>query len=110
MSAATQRLAEAIAELLAEAARPTMATAPVLSWRERLWTCSPDVRLGVIELAEALGRSKAFVYRLTRSRAIPHRKLDGELVFRVGDVRAWLAQHEDVVVTARLRVMKGAAA
>jgi len=26
------------------------------------------------------------------------------------DVRAWLAQHEDVVVTARLRVMKGAAA
>ena len=73
--------------------------------RERLWDCPADTRLGVLELCEALGRSKAFVYRLTRTKDIPHRKLDGELVFRAGDIRAWVQQREDVQVTPRLTIV-----
>jgi len=99
-SDATERLARAIADIITDAARPAAIAAPE-SWRERLWTCDPNVRLGVVELAEALGRSKAFVYRLTRQNKIPFRRLDGELVFRVGDVRVWLQKHETVVVRAR---------
>lgn len=83
---------------------PTNVTAPP-SWRERLWDCPADTRLGVLEICEALGRSKAFVYRLTRTKDIPHRKLDGELVFRAGDIRAWVQQREDVQVTPRLTVV-----
>jgi predicted DNA-binding transcriptional regulator AlpA len=75
------------------------------SWRERLWDCPADTRLGVLEICEALGRSKAFVYRLTRTKDIPHRKLDGELVFRAGDIRAWVQQREDVQVTPRLTIV-----
>jgi predicted DNA-binding transcriptional regulator AlpA len=68
------------------------------SWRERLWTVPADTRLGVIEVAEAMGRPKSWVYRRTSVKSgkapLPHRKLDGELVFVAGDVRAWLKRHE----------------
>ena len=74
------------------------------SWRERLWTCHPETRLGVEELCEALGRSKAFVYRHTRAKSIPHRRLDGELVFVAGEIRAWLNDQEETVVTRRALV------
>src|ERR1041385_5137634 len=45
-------------------AEPTVSpvAAPV-TWRERLWTCPGDTRLGVRELAEALGRPRSWVYR-----------------------------------------------
>jgi hypothetical protein len=99
-SDATERLARAIADLITDAARPAAIAAPK-SWRERLWTCDPNVRLGVVELAEALGRSKAFVYRLTRQRAITFRKLDGVLTFRAGDVRIWLPKRETLTPSAR---------
>lgn len=93
ISDATERLARAIADIITDAARPAAIPAPT-SWRERLWACDPNVRLGVVELAEALGRSKAFVYRLTRQHLIPFRRLDGALVFRVGDIRVWLPKRE----------------
>lgn len=75
------------------------------TWREKLWTVSPDVRIGVVELCEALDRSRDWCYRgVNEKRAaskgrepIPCCRLDGELVFRVGDVRAWLARNEEVV-------------
>lgn len=72
--------------------------AAAADWRERIWTCADDVRLGVRELAEAVGKSKAWVYRHTSQKSgygiIPHRKLDGELLFRAGDVRRWLEAYE----------------
>ena len=75
------------------------------TWRERLWTAPSDARIGTAELAEALGRPPSWIYRHTSARSccapIPHRKLDGELVFLVGEVRQWVEDHEDVVVRGR---------
>ena len=98
--------AESVLAVLEADAPPQFAAsiAPVsslISWRERLWTVPPETRLGVIELSEALGRAKSWTYRHTSRRSglprIPHRRLDGELVFVAGEVRAWIADHEDVV-------------
>ena len=87
------------------------------SWRERLWTADAECRIGRAELLEAVGRSKSWLYRHTKARAkdrIPHRKLDGELVFVVGEVRSWLRAHEQIAQVGatdggtahRLRVAK----
>jgi hypothetical protein len=70
------------------------------SWREKLWTAPAETRIGRVELLEAVGRPASWLYRRTGPSArdrIPHRKLDGELVFVVGEVRAWLREHEEVV-------------
>ncbi len=68
------------------------------SWRERLWTAPPETRLGVKELAAAVGHSPSWVWKRTRPGApggsIPHRKRDAELVFLAGEVRAWLTARE----------------
>ena len=75
------------------------------TWRERLWMCPPETRIGRKELLEALGRSENWLYRHTGTKAkcsrIPCRKLDGELVFVVGEVRQWLIEHEEIVVPGR---------
>lgn len=85
------------------------------TWRVRIWTCPPETRLGVVELEEALGRPRSWIYRRTSERAaaangrhgrlhmIPHRKLGGELVFVAGDIRRWLEEHERVAVPASRR-------
>jgi len=74
-------------------AAPRMA-ARIVTWRERLWTCPPDTRLGVREVAEALGRPKSWVYRAVASARGVHRlpaaRLNGELVFEAGAVREWI--------------------
>ena len=100
--------AEVLARALAEVHDGHADTAPAgqpSTWRERLWTVPPETRIGVAELCEALGRSKGWVWRHTGPKApgvrIPHRKLEGELVFVVGEVRAWIPQHESVVVPGR---------
>ena len=75
-------------------------TALALTWRERLWLVPSETRIGAHELCEALGRSKHWLYRHTGPSAdnrIPHRKLDGELVFAVGEVRTWIRENEDVI-------------
>ena len=76
-----------------------------LTWKERLWTAPPETRIGREELLEALGRPESWLYRHTSSKGecarIPHRKLDGELVFVVGEVRQWLTEHEEVIVKGR---------
>jgi predicted DNA-binding transcriptional regulator AlpA len=100
--------AAAIREAL-EGAGEGPAPAPVLPlphleppWRERLWTAPPETRVGVRELAEAVGRPRSWVYRRTgqngKKALLPHRKLDGELVFVVGEIRDWLREHEVEVV------------
>lgn len=70
------------------------------SWRERLWIVPAETRIGVVELAEALGRPKSFIYARTGAKAddsIPHRKLEGILIFTAGEVRAWIRAQEQVV-------------
>ena len=106
-----ERLAQAMADLLAEVAATRapasgadQGVAPV-SWRERLWTAPGDTRLGIAELSEALGRSKAFIYRHTRAKSIPHRLLDGHLTFRAADIREWLQDRENLIVTPGLRTL-----
>ena len=97
--------ATAIAETLREAvqAEPVLAagseaTVPA-PWRERLWTCPPETRLTTAQVAEALGRSRDGVYRLTKAELpLPHRKAqDGSLVFVAADVRQWIANTEQTI-------------
>ena len=82
-------------------ARPEEPLAPApQSWRTLLWTVPAETRIGREELLEAVGRPRSWVYRQTAAKAehrIPHRKLDGELVFVVGEVRAWLKAQEEIV-------------
>lgn len=85
---------ELLDALEAEPEPEAMATEP--TWRERLWTAPAETRLGVAELCEALGRPRSWVYRHTSGRTIPHRKLDGELMFVAGEVRDWVASQEEV--------------
>jgi predicted DNA-binding transcriptional regulator AlpA len=73
------------------------------TWCEKLWTVPAETRLGVAEVSEALGRSKAWIYHHTAEKAtsrIPHRKLDGSLVFLAGEVREWQADSEEVIEPA----------
>lgn len=73
-----------------------------LTWREKVWVVPAETRLGVREVAEAIGRPMSWVYRRTGEKSdkspLPHRKLDGELVFVAGELRAWIEGHEAVVV------------
>jgi hypothetical protein len=66
-----------------------------------------ETRLGVREAAEALGRPVSFVYRHTSEKAaggarLPHRRLDGELVFVAGELRSWLREHEETIEPGRM--------
>ena len=115
--------AEAVAAWLAPLAdaEPAEASAPVLvnvapSWKEKLWLCPAETRLDLAALCEALGRSRSWAYKLTSEKAaakalakaaeagaghepspLPCRRLDGELVFVAGEVRAWLRDREETV-------------
>lgn len=88
------------AEAAGQGSRP-VALEPA-SWRERLWTCPGETRLSVAQVAEATGLSKHAVYRLTSPKALektdtpplPHRKLEGRLVFVASEVRDWLRAAE----------------
>lgn len=71
-----------------------------LSWKERLWIVPAETRLAAEEVAEALGRSKSWVYNHTYSGAanpLPHRTLDRSLIFTAGEVRTWIRESEEVV-------------
>ena len=71
-----------------------------LTWRERLWLVPAETRLGIAELCEALGRSQSWAYRRTGVKAeqpLPHRLLDGQLVFVAGEIRHWIRTHEESV-------------
>lgn len=84
---------------------PIAIVGPSDTWREKLWTCAADVRLGVRELAEAMDRSPDWVYRATSQKhatehgrnPLPCSRLDGALVFTAGAVRDWVRASELVV-------------
>lgn len=89
--------AEALSATETGPAPPSPDTA---SWRSRLWTEPPERRIGVEEVAEALGRSTSWVYKNVTpgaEGALPVRRFGGELVFLVGEVRAWLETNEELV-------------
>lgn len=71
------------------------------TWREKLWTVPDETRLGTLELAEALGRPESWVHRHCSKASgyelLPHAKLDGARVFKAGEIRAWLKEHEEVI-------------
>jgi hypothetical protein len=97
--------AASLAETLASvtSAVPAVPPEPLThTWREKLWLVPGETRLGVREAAEAIGRPVSWVYRRTGEKSakapLPHRKLDGELVFTAGDLRTWLDGHEAMVV------------
>ena len=78
-------------------------------WRSRIWSCPPETRLGVREVAEALGRGPDFVYRAVSPKSVlrlPHAKMGGELVYTAGAVRAWIQAVEHDVVPGRLKVTR----
>lgn len=97
---ALARAERAVEEAAREgAARPAelRLEGPEWTWRERLWAAPAETRVGVEELAEGLGVSKSWIYQRTKAGAeprLPHRKLAGSLVFVVGEVRAWIREHE----------------
>ena len=71
-----------------------------LTWRERLWTAPAETRLGIVELCEGLGRSQSWAYKRTGPKAedpLPHRLLDGQLVFLCGEIRHWVRTHEESI-------------
>ena len=71
-----------------------------LSWREKIWLVPSETRLGIAELCEALDRSQSWAYRRTGSKAedpLPHRLLDGQLVFVAGEIRHWIRTHEESI-------------
>jgi predicted DNA-binding transcriptional regulator AlpA len=97
----------AVAEVL-EAAAPKRQAAPAevvaphgaVTWRERIWTIPPQTRLGTRELSEALGRPRSWIYARTQAAAadpLPHRKLDGSLVFVAEEIRRWLRHREEII-------------
>lgn len=113
LPAGTMIPAESLIEWLGEDADVTTEvhvppTPPVPTsenWRTLLWTAPSECRIGRHEVCEALGRPRSWLYRQTSTKAdhrIPHRKLDGELVFIVGEIRTWLREVEDVVHVAPL--------
>src|SRR5690348_6076242 len=76
-------LARILAPLADAPAAADQATiAPEATWREKLWSVPPETRIGVPEVAEAIGRPRSWVYRHTSEKAagadrLPHRRLDG---------------------------------
>lgn len=94
----SERLAAAASAVRAPFPTPSPQPSPS-SWRERFWTAPDETRIGVRELAEALGKSRSWIYHRTarNSEAIPlpsRTIASGKLEFVVGEVRAWLAQVE----------------
>lgn len=67
------------------------------TWREKLWDTPSETRLGVIELAEAVGRSKSWIRKQARAGEIPARKQGQAFVFLAGEVRHWVRESEEVV-------------
>ena len=66
------------------------------TWREKLWTVPGDTRLTTVELSEALGRPKSYIYRAVARDLdpLPAMRFGGELRFKAEDVRRWVERNE----------------
>jgi predicted DNA-binding transcriptional regulator AlpA len=82
-----------------------------LTWRERLWLVPAETRLTTRDVCEAVGHSRSWLYghmaEAKGARRLPHRKLDGELVFTAGEVRAWLRAAEEVIASGPMESTDG---
>lgn len=69
-----------------------------LPWSALLWLVPGETRIGIRELCEAVGRPRSWVHRHTAERGncqrLPHRLMDGRLIFVAEELRQWLLQHE----------------
>lgn len=54
----------------------------------------PKLAYTVPELAEALGISTTFIYRLVRAGQIPYKRVGAKLLFPVALLKEWLASAE----------------
>jgi hypothetical protein len=96
---------------LAEQLEHVEETAPVSaappSWRTLLWEVHDDVLLGVTEIAEALDHPVSWVYRRTGPAGIeprlPVQKMGGEIVIRAADLRRWVKQQLEPMITISRR-------
>ena len=79
---------------------PPVSTLPqqgrALPAHERVQGIVYSVCIVLAPLAMMLGRPKSYIWRLTATKSIPHRRLDGVIVFVLGEVRAWVRKHEVV--------------
>ena len=105
-----ERVAAALREL---AAQPAQSTPPVTlpaTSRSQISLLAavvpPETRLNMRQIAEAFGRPRSFVYRLTSRNGstlprLPCRRLGAELYSTAGELRDWLGRAEVVVVLGR---------
>ncbi len=96
-----------------------------LPWTPLLWLVPAETRLNVDEAAKSLGRARSWIYKRTSAKALkesgatplPHRVLEGCLVFTAGELRTWIRNTEDGVYelpmestpAERLKIVGGAA-
>lgn len=98
--------ATAMLELLRDAdaeTAPAIAPDPANAAPLSIWTCDPELRFGVKELASAIGRSASWIYHRTQEGVadrdrLPHKRQDATLIFVAGEVRAYLLEHEQRIV------------
>jgi len=113
VAAALDALARALSEPGPAAPAPPPAVHVTLPWSALLWRRDlvPDETLLTVEqAAEALGMPKSGIYRRTSRwrrehdescTPLPHVRVEGQLRFRVGELRRWLAEREQTVVPGR---------
>ena len=96
----------------------------VLPWTALLWLIPAETRLSVDEAAQALGHGRSWLYKRTSAKALkesgatplPHRILEGSLVFTAGELRTWIRNTEESVFelpmestpAERLKIVGGA--
>ena len=80
----------------------TVTVTASLGFTAERFAVAPDAtRIGVRELSEATGRSRAALYKLVQREGLPCRKLpDKTLAFVLGDVRQWFNEREQIVNAA----------
>lgn len=74
------------------------------TWRERLWSVPAETRMTAAEVAEALGKSRSWVYGHAKAPTgnkdevvLPFRKLGHDTLFLAGEIREWIETSEVVM-------------
>ncbi|GAC1516564.1 MAG: hypothetical protein NVS1B4_12190 [Gemmatimonadaceae bacterium] len=98
-------------EALRQALKVTESAITAIDWREKLWQVHAETRIGVAEVAEALGYSIASVYKRTSPASglaqIPHAKMGGGFLrFRVAEVRQYVHAQEGRTTPTDFRALR----